>query len=133
MKHEIFFKLFVLILTSILVENKQNKQLLKDKSNFIFLTFSNDSDSNLEVNLVLGEKDLHKKQLILTSKHHKSESETAKVTVNYTVRKESSPIGLFGTSSLFSSAATELPLVKAKTIKLSESVGNVGEEIKIKI
>ncbi|CAK5045910.1 unnamed protein product [Meloidogyne enterolobii] len=129
MKQEIFFQLFVLILTSILVENKQNKQLVKDKSNFIFLTFFNDSDSSLEVNLVLGEKDLHKKQLILTSKHHKSESETAKVTVNYTVRKESSPIGLFGTSSLFSSAATELPLVKAKTIKLSESVGNVEYKI----
>jgi len=53
--------------------------------------------------------------------------------VNYTVRKESDPIGLFGISNLFSSSATELPLVKAKTLKLSESVGNVGEEIKIKI
>uniref|UniRef100_A0A914KH59 Uncharacterized protein n=1 Tax=Meloidogyne incognita TaxID=6306 RepID=A0A914KH59_MELIC len=126
MKQKIFFQLFLLILTSIFVENKQ---LVKNKSNFIFLTFSNDSDSNLDVNLVLGEKDLHKKQLILTSKHHKSGTETAKMNVNYTVRKESDPIGLFGISNLFSSSATELPLVKAKTLKLSESVGNVEYKI----
>ena len=60
MKQKIFFQLFLLILTSIFVENKQ---LVKNKSNFIFLTFSNDSDSNLDVNLVLGEKDLHKSKI----------------------------------------------------------------------
>ncbi|KAL7078111.1 hypothetical protein ACQ4LE_002178 [Meloidogyne hapla] len=126
MKQKLFFQLFLLILITLFVENKQ---LLKDKSNFIFLTFDNESDSSLDVNLVLGEKDLHKKHLTLISKLHKGEKETNKMNINYTMRKESPPIGFFGTSNLFSSSATELPLAIAKTRKLSDNVGSVEYKV----
>ena len=100
---------------------------IKNDDDFVFLTFFNGTDAQLEVNLVVADSAKSEKQIQLISQLAVKNANQTKTKMEraFDVRQQSPSDSMFG--NLVSSSDVELPLLIGKTANVSKKDGSVGQ------